>query len=278
MSRKIFSFLLVFLIALCYSIPCFAKVQVDGVANNSEWENCSLYLFETPESFNNSVEQAFLRASADFSENKIYLCVMMKLSAIEDYLLSGVDLSFEKNENILLNGNGESEYNTDLYDVNYGLDYDVYSKNVTYEICVGFKMGVELRHNLVISLIDTQNHPSNKFEFELDFSKEETTAQTKNQKVTDFTEKSKTSATKKGKTTVTTTDDFTFKKAEKQTTLSTTVDNKTKTTAVVYLDNAVDNKSRKEKIYIVSGVVGTLAVVTAGVYHNIRKNKQADNK
>ncbi len=274
MFRKIFSFFLAFLIFFSCNISSFASVTVDGKPNNSEWEDSSLYLFENPKSFNNSVEQAFLKVIPDFSQNKLFLCINMNLKSFDDFSLSGVKLRFDENESVILKGNGESEYDADIYEVNYGVSYDVNSKNLTYEISVGFKMGLKIISKLEVVLTDTQNHPSNRFDFLFDFSDSETTVSLINQRVTDLTKKTSSSKTKKTKST--TTDDFTFKKVENKGEI-TSESSFGNTTAIVYLsDNAVDNKSRKEKIYIVSGVVGSLAVIMAGVYRNIRKNKQAD--
>ncbi len=275
MCRSLRLFVAVVIVAVSFNIGCHASVKVDGFATNSEWESYSLYSFETPDGFNNSVKRAYLRAYPDFTENKLYLCVVSSLDSFNDNTVSGVTLSFIADEGIVLHGNGESEYNNDKYEIDFDTNYDQYSKNLTYEICVGFKYGVPKSTDLKIRITDFHGNPSNVFAFKLDFTNV-APSETSVDRIDDETQKIKYSKTKKPSKT-TTTNVFTFKTAETVTHDTQALGSVTVSTQIIDLnENAVDKAQIKGRAYAACGILGAFAIVTGAIYRVIRKNKQSD--
>lgn len=280
MFKKFVSFLSVLVLIMCFSFTCAASVRFDGVPHNEEWADCELYYFDNPRDFNNSVNHAFLRVKPDFQKNQFYLCVYMQLSDFENFALSAVSLEFDDDEKIILNGDGKSSYDSVLYNVEYGVSADENTSNIIYEIRVGFKIGVPNKSELKVVLTDTQMSPSNVFAFQLEFD-EVTSVWESSVTETEKSSKRKSEKTSKTKkTSEDTQDSFTFEKVqiESEQTQSDQSSVSGETSVVNLTENVIDNKSRKEKIYIAVGAFCALALVTSVLYSNIKKSKKSDSE
>ncbi|MBQ8784293.1 MAG: hypothetical protein IJZ57_11045 [Clostridia bacterium] len=258
----------------CLSFNCTA-VELDGLPHNAEWSESAIYSFESPEGFNNKVTFAYIRVIPEASANQLFLCVSMRVSEVTDAQNSAVLLSFSGGEEMRLNGDGSSSYNTDLYNVDYAMSYDEGAANIVYEIMLGVKHGIPSESPINVRLCDCDGVPSNVFGFDLNVVEKELQTSQQEKAIQKSTPKT---AESKRKTTTTKADDFTFKKVEiDETTQSADISEKT-TETVDLTQKAVDNSSVKKKVLAVVGAVCALGVATCAVYSAIKKSNKKEDK
>lgn len=280
MCRRIISFVTAGIISLCCVLNCTA-VEFDGVPHNSEWMDSTVWSFENPDGFNNGVNFAYIRIIPNESANQLFLCISMRVDELTDAGNSAVLLSLNSEDEIYLKGDGDSPYNTDLYNIEYAMSYDEGASNIVYEVMLGVKYGIPADSTLTVRLCDCESIPSNAFGFELSVASDDSentqaseTAQ-KSTKKTASTKKNQKSTSKKSNSAEGGSDDaFTFKKVEidENTQAGAANYDETTTSTVNLTQKAVDNNSVKKKILVAVGVVCALAVATCAVYSGMKKS------
>ncbi len=274
MFRKFIAFLIAIMMFICCSLSC-AAIDFDGKPHNSEWEIGETLLFENPESFNNSIDFAYMKVITDLPSNQLHLCIgMHSLQALESTEASAITVTFNKGSDIVLKGDGTSEYNVDDYGIDFGVTYDEETRYIFYEIRFGVKNGIPSKNLLSVVLTDSQAVPSNVFDFEFDFSQNTTTSVTST-KTTKVKATKKTTTKKSAKT-----DSFTFNKAEinQETNSLAQATQASETTVVNLTQNVIDSNSRNKKIYTALAVICASALAVSAVYSGIRKSKQSSKE
>lgn len=274
--------LIALIIALNLSVVCFAKFDIDGVQYNNEWQDSEVFVIGEDTGFNNDIDFAFVRVSADDKADMIYLCVSMFLKKVENPAAAAVTLKINNGSEIILHHDGSVEADSRKYNVNSASCFDKNSKTVTTEASAAVKEGFNGEISLTVCLIDSRGQNSNYFNLLVnrgDGGEGVVSSVSKSDIVTAPAKSTKQNTAKN-------TDDFTYKKAygsaEYDETPSLTVqegDTSAEQSKAAYEDltsDVTDKSVQRKKLITAVGVVCAAAAVISAVTAEIIKLRKSE--
>ncbi len=296
MFKRFVGLVTAIVISVACACSCYA-IEFDGIPNNSEWMESTVYSFENPDGFNNGVTFAYMRVIPRVESNQLYFCFSMRVDDISGAENSAVLISLNDGEEICLQGTCNSPYNENLYNIEYAMAYDTGSSNIVYEVMLGVKHGIPASSKVTVRLCDCKGIPSNEFGFDLDTiisnqeeeerENNESTQLSKTEKTSSSTKKQSnrkpsvtTGKSNKYKTNNNGNDNFNFNKVEinpDKTNASQSAEDET-TATVNLTEQITDNSSVKNKVLTAVGVICAVAIAGGAVYSGIKKSNKKEDK
>lgn len=181
------------LIVLAFLLCSHLSAGAEGI-DLGKWNNeGTLYTVLNDEGrySNSAVVMAFLRTDYDHPSNRIRMLFSLELDSFTDESKSGVRMSVNGGEDIILHADGTAEYNEDEYFASLISASDPRTKTLYLEVTLGIKQGIPDSVILDFNFYDTQGTASNTYSIDITESPvqqtsaenaETTTQRTKNTK------------------------------------------------------------------------------------------------
>lgn len=246
--------------SLLIIISLLFTVSSSAISDNAFWEDGETYTLCSDNESNCSLSYAFAKIKYDYPSNRIRILFMMVFDSFSDEKNTGVEISFNDLDYILITADGTVEYDNSVYYAEL-IDCvaDKNSKAVQLEAVIGIKSGIPDELIMNTTVFDTEGVSSNEFSTDITPGKEdeETTVKTDSEK-TSKTKKQNTSKTKTTKVKTTNIKTTKTTKAKKSTVSKTTANNKK-------INATVNNEQMDSRITTASDSKKSIAFISIGL-------------
>lgn len=224
---------------------------------------------------NSGLKNAQLKVKYDYPSHRMRLFFLLKFNSFGEEGNPGVCFSFNGEEELSINLNGETEYNEDKYYLDFISHTTSVNGVVYFEVTFGVKEGIPDEKILSVSFVDPDGIPSNTYTVDL-----AEVRQTDTEEETTSEEESKTQKTKKTKTTKqkTTKSDKTKKTKTEKTATSADIQ-QSEAELFINEESESPDRSENEKVFFVSAAaVVSLGLILSGCLHFLKRNNHKGDK
>lgn len=263
-------------IAFVLSLVCHASAEQIDFA---EWNNHEevIVIADKDAHSNSGLKNAQLKVKYDYPSHRMRLFFLLKFNSFGEEGNPGIRFSFNGEEEISINLNGETEYNEDKYYLDFISHTTPVNGVVYFEVTFGVKEGIPDEKILSVIFCDPDGILSNTYtvdlaEGEQTDSEDQPTSEEKSR-----TQKTKTTKTKTTKTKTTKSDKTKKTKAEK--TAADSVGQQTEAELYRAEESTPPSHSENEKVFFVSAAaVVSLGLILSGCLHFLKRNKHKGDK
>ena len=224
---------------------------------------------------NSGLDFAQLKVKYDYPSHRMRLFFLVKFNSFGEEGNPGVCFSFNGEEELSINLNGETEYNEDKYYLDFISHTTPVNGIVYFEVTFGVKEGIPDEKILSVSFVDPDGIPSNTYTVDLAED-----GQTDTEEEPTSEEESKTQKTKKTKTTKqkTTKSDKTKKTKTEKTATSADIQ-QSEAELIRNEESESSDRSGNEKVFFVSAAaVVSLGLILSGCLHFLKRNNHKGDK
>ncbi len=263
-------------IAFVLSSVCHASAEQIDFA---EWNNHEevIVIADKDAHSNSGLKNAQLKVKYDYPSHRMRLFFLLKFNSFGEEGNPGIRFSFNGEEEISINLNGETEYNEDKYYLDFISHTTPVNGVVYFEVTFGVKEGIPDEKILSVIFHDPDGILSNTYTVDLaegeqaDFEDEPTSEEESK------TQKTKTTKTKTTKTKTTKSDKTKKTKTEK--TAADSAEQQTEAELFRNEEGESPSHSENEKVFFVSAAaVVSLGLILTGCLHFLKRNKHKGDK
>ncbi len=267
----------VFVVLSCaVSFVCHASArQIDF----AEWNNHEeVIVIADKDAYSNSgLKNAQLKVKYDYPSHRMRLFFLLKFNSFGEEGNPGIRFSFNGEEEISINLNGETEYNEDKYYLDFISHTTPVNGVVYFEVTFGVKEGIPDEKILSVIFCDPDGILSNTYAVDLAEGEQADSEDEPTSEEESKTQKTKTTKAKTTKTKTTKSDKTKKTKTEK--TAADSAEQQTEAELFRNEESESPSHSENEKVFFVSAAaVVSLGLILSGCLHFLKRNKHKGDK